>query len=80
MSDLFYSLDVKVEVDKLQKDLEYVLSLTSWHPLNSQICVQYRAGDILGCLVGILNLNQLVLGFATAFLVFHAAFGTSVVM
>ncbi len=45
MSDLFYSLDVKVEVDKLQKDLEYVLSLTPWHPLNSQICVQYRAGD-----------------------------------
>lgn len=45
MSDLFYELDVNLEVDKLRKDLEYVLTLTDWHPFNSQICVQYRAGD-----------------------------------
>jgi hypothetical protein len=45
MDKLLYSLGINVDVDRLQDELKYILTLTQWHPLNNQISVQYRAGD-----------------------------------
>lgn len=43
--ELFTKSELNFDVDLINKDLEYILTQTDWHPNNNQISLQYSTKD-----------------------------------